>query len=400
MKINSSDVQFSSSSRYSRTTEETVYTLEEEKNILRKSQSKLTEQRSSEAAASSHTGEDYTVDIREEAKAETVRHAEESADSSPDMNDDFDRNMYLSSVLTWAADTIDKLAAALEEQEHAMQGDAGQRLTFPSFSEETDSLTVLNTNPGKNRFEFLRTMADELRAKADKFIDKADALSPADQEGGASRMIKTTRHEKERTVVQSSGLIRTADGREIGFSLDVDMQRERESVSKTMETFRFIDPLVINFSGTAAQLSDEKRSFDLNNDGIAEEIAQLQSGSGFLALDLNEDGIINNGGELFGPSTGNGFQELALFDEDNNHWIDENDEIYEKLTVWTKDESGEDVLRKLSETGIGAIHLGYVASGFSLQNSSNETVGQVVSTGIALTEAGEVKTVQQIDLVV
>ena len=386
MKIQSADVRLSSSTQFSQTTEKKLYTLDQDKNIRHKHQSKHTEQRSSTAAAYSHTGEDYTVEIREEAKAETVRHAEQSANSSPNLDDDFERNMYLSSVLTWVADTMDKFVAALEEKESALQVDATQRLEITS-----GNLTSQANTPGNKRFDFLRTMAAEFRAKA-------EALRPVNQEEDANRMISTTRHETERTIVKTSGLIQTTDGREIGFSLDIDMHRE--SHSKTVETFRFIDPLVINFSGTAAQLSDEKSSFDLNNDGIAEEIAQLQSGSGFLALDLNGDGVINNGSELFGPSTGDGFQELALFDGDNNHWIDENDEIYEKLAVWTKDGSGKDVLQKLSEAGIGAIHLGAVNSGFSLKDTADETVGQVVSTGIAITEEGEIKTIQQIDLVV
>ncbi len=398
MKIQSADVRLSSSTQFSRTTEEKRYTLDEDKNIWNKRQSKRTEQRRSRATAGSHTREDYTVEIRQEAKAETVRHAEESTNPSPNLDDDFEKNIYFSSVLTWVANTLDKFVAALEEKEYALQIDATQSLERTSgnlitafFSKETASRAVRNNTPGNKRFDFLRTMAAEFRAKA-------DAVRPVNPEGDANRMVSTTQHETERTLVKTSGLIQTTDGREIGFSLDIDMHRE--SHRKTVETFRYIDPLVINFSGTAAQLSDEKRSFDLNNDGIAEEIAQLQSGSGFLALDLNGDGVINNGGELFGPSTGDGFQELALFDDDNNHWIDENDEIYEKLAVWTKDGSGRDLLQKLSEAGIGAIHLGAVDSGFSLKNTANDTMGQVVSTGIAITEKGEIKTIQQIDLVV
>ncbi|MBI9087942.1 MAG: hypothetical protein JEZ12_01845 [Desulfobacterium sp.] len=398
MKIQSSDILLSSRTQFSRTTEKKQFTLDENKNIRHRSQRNSTEQRHGTASTSSHTGADYTVEIREEAKGETVLHTEESPNSSPNLNDNFERNMYLSSVLSWVADTMDKFVAALEEKESSLQEHGAQRSertsgnpTASFLSKGTASLTVRNNNPGKKRFEFLRTMAAEFRAKA-------DALHPVNPEENANQKISTTQLETERTIVKTSGLIQTTDGREIGFSLDIDMHRE--SQSKTVETFRYIDPLVINFSGTAAQLSDEKRSFDLNNDGIAEEIAQLQSGSGFLALDLNGDGIINHGGELFGPSTGDGFQELTLFDDDNNRWIDENDEIYKKLEVWIKDSSGNDVLKKLSEAGIGAIHLGSVDSGFSLKNTANETLGQVVSTGIAITEKGEIKTIQQIDLVV
>ena len=56
-----------------------------------------------------------------------------------------------------------------------------------------------------------------------------------------------------------------------------------------------IDPLVINFDGLGAQLSQTRFEFDLDNNGTAEQIASLRSGSGYLALDRNGDGAINNG---------------------------------------------------------------------------------------------------------
>ena len=34
------------------------------------------------------------------------------------------------------------------------------------------------------------------------------------------------------------------------------------------------------------------------------------------------------------------FKDLAEYDEDHNGWIDENDSIFSKLKVWTKDENG------------------------------------------------------------
>ena len=40
--------------------------------------------------------------------------------------------------------------------------------------------------------------------------------------------------------------------------------------------------------------------------------------------------------------TGDGFKDLAMYDEDGNGWIDENDEIFSKLLIWSKDENGND----------------------------------------------------------
>lgn len=58
-------------------------------------------------------------------------------------------------------------------------------------------------------------------------------------------------------------------------------------------------------------------------DGKQEEISKLNAGCGYLALDKNGDGVINDGNELFGVKTGDGFYELSKYDSDLNGWIDE-----------------------------------------------------------------------------
>jgi len=64
---------------------------------------------------------------------------------------------------------------------------------------------------------------------------------------------------------------------------------------------------------------------DLDANGVTEKISFVGSGGGFLALDKNSDGVVNDGRELFGAATGQGFKELAEYDSDNNNWINEND---------------------------------------------------------------------------
>ncbi len=160
------------------------------------------------------------------------------------------------------------------------------------------------------------------------------------------------------------------------------------------------DPLVINFGGTAAQLTDAKFSFDLNADGKAEQISFVGAGSGFLALDKNGDGKIGNGGELFGPASGNGFQELAAYDQDKNGWIDENDAVYQKLQVWIKDAKGNDTLGALAQKNVGALYLGNIGTPFDIKNSQNQLDGQIKSSGVYLKEDGGAGTMQQIDLTI
>jgi hypothetical protein len=209
-------------------------------------------------------------------------------------------------------------------------------------------------------------------------------------------------YESESTSFSAAGVVKTADGKEIGIALELNMSREffTEQSINIRAGDALKDPLVINFDGTAAQLTQREFSFDIDADGRSDQIAFLQPGSGFLALDINGDGEINDGSELFGPQTGNGFEELAAYDLDGNQWIDENDAVYEGLRIWSKDADGNDQLVALGDRGVGAIYLGRIETPFLLKDSANETLGAIQESGIYLQEEGGVGTVQRLDLVV
>ncbi len=208
--------------------------------------------------------------------------------------------------------------------------------------------------------------------------------------------------EEETTHFSAKGTLRTADGREIRFDLSLAMQRsyheESNSSLRLGDAAKKQDPLVINFDGQAAQLTDRRFQFDLNADGKDEAINFVSSGSGFLSLDRNHDGKINDGSELFGPASGNGFADLAALDQDSNGWIDENDAAYKDLRVWSKDSSGADQIRTLQQVGVGAISLAAVETPFEIKSAANQLLGSVRSTGIFLQEDGKAGTIQQIDL--
>lgn len=215
--------------------------------------------------------------------------------------------------------------------------------------------------------------------------------------------------EQEDTSFSTVGTVRTKDGREINFNVNVNMSRRCEEYYReelNVAQFALYDPLVINLDTDATELSDQTFYFDLDADGEEEEISMLK-GSGYLALDKNEDGIINDGSELFGTGNGDGFADLARYDEDGNGWIDENDSIWSKLKIWCKDEKGNDVLYKLSDKGVGAICLQNVSTDFTLQGDrtardgtteANATNGAIRKTGIFLYENGNVGTVQHVDM--
>lgn len=222
------------------------------------------------------------------------------------------------------------------------------------------------------------------------------AASPSGGGSGETIHRRTELHsESEKATFQAQGVVETADGRQIQFSAQVNMQREFKSASVTTGPAQTADPLVVTFSGTPASVTGAKVAFDLNSDGKQESVSFVAAGSGFLALDKNSDGKINNGSELFGPQTGSGFGELASYDADGNGWIDEADPVFSKLRIWT-----QDGLSTLAEKGIGAIATSSAETPFTVKDSAGATQAEVRATGVYLSENGSAGIVQQMDLAV
>lgn len=225
--------------------------------------------------------------------------------------------------------------------------------------------------------------------------------------GMAGYGVEYDRHEvwleMEATSFQAQGVVHTEDGRALGFQLNLEMQRRH--VEETQLSVRLgdavrKDPLVINFAGQAAELQSQRFSFDLDADGQGENIALLAGHSGYLALDRNINGRVDDGSELFGALTGNGFLELTQFDDDANGWIDENDAVFDSLRVWTPAADGPGHLATLRERQVGALYLGQQITPFELRDASNQFLGAVRATGVWLAESGQAGTLQQIDLTV
>ncbi len=268
----------------------------------------------------------------------------------------------------------------------------------------------------KQKIYLLERMIEFLTGKKFKFVLPKDIKldgakgtpvlqrpAPQRQGWGLEYDYHETHFEKQTMTFSAEGTVKTTDGKEIKFDLDLSMTHESASrldVSLRAGDAVQVDPLVVNFGSPSAALTDNKISFDIDSDGTADQISFIKEGSGFLALDINNDGTINNGSELFGPQSGNGFTELAKYDQDGNNWIDENDDIYDKLRIWTKDGNGRDQLLALGVKGIGAIYLGNVDTMYALKNDENEELGNIARSGIFLRENGVAGTIQHVDLVV
>ncbi|WP_052063498.1 hypothetical protein [Nitrincola sp. A-D6] len=241
---------------------------------------------------------------------------------------------------------------------------------------------------------------------AEAALPQASAATEQPQEAPAQAnldyQVSETFYQQEQTSFQASGRITTADGKQIQIDISLNMSREllqhREFSLQLGAALK--DPLVISFDGNAAELSQERFEFDLTLDGQQDLIPKLAGNAAFLALDKNTDGVINDGSELFGATTGDGFAELAGYDADGNGWIDESDSIFEHLQLWLKPgEGSSQQLISLKDAGIGAIYLGNADTPFTLNSSlGEERLGVIRSSGVYLSEQGKAGLIQHVDL--
>lgn len=306
--------------------------------------------------------------------------------------------------------------AALQEWQGRLQSSVG-KVTVRSSESQTLATIRYNTvryifellfSHRRNRFNNWKREEAQNGAQENIYQKPSDSGPNKDLQQGSFaglRVLNYTREtihiESENTTFSTAGTVKTADGREISFNVSVEMSREFQSYfSEDLELARFTlcDPLVINLDGDVADVEDQTFYFDLDADGEMDEISRLGKGSGYLALDKNGDGVINDGSELFGTKSGDGFADLAKYDEDGNGWIDENDAVWDKLKIWCKDENGKDVLYRLADKGVGAICLQNAAADFTLQGQGGRTQGVVRSTGVFLYENGLAGTIQHVDV--
>jgi hypothetical protein len=136
-------------------------------------------------------------------------------------------------------------------------------------------------------------------------------------------------------------------------------------------------PIVFNFANGGYRLTGANAPvwFDIMGSGKLSHIGWTVAGAdeAFLWLDRNNNGIVDDGSELFGTATrlqngtlaSNGFEALKEFDSNHDGWIDSQDAVWPHLLLWRDlnhdgvSQSGE--IEPLDRSGIVRISLDYHA---------------------------------------
>jgi len=147
------------------------------------------------------------------------------------------------------------------------------------------------------------------------------------------------------------------------------------------------DPLILDLDrdGTETIGVDGGAYFDHDANGFAEQTGWVSPDDGLLVRDINNNGMIDNGRELFGDNTilkdgtlaTDGLKALADLDDNNDNKIDSQDAAFSQLKVW-KDANSDGIsqageLKTLDELGIKSLNTEYTVTNITDSTGNTQT---------------------------
>jgi hypothetical protein len=353
------------------------------------------------------------IDVTTSSKYEYLRKWDKNTDATITYSQE---NMKAAIKKTSIKDKVD-VAALKNPIFHAIPGRGCGKTSEDAFNE------FMNGELGDLRLQIIKDIIELMTGKKIDILDPSGITQTGDsaqpptsasqvqedspnagrtpQGWGLDYYFNEKHYSKEGTAFSASGGVKTTDGKIVDFNVTLEMSKESldERTVSLKAGDALIDPLMIDVSGRGVSFSKIKFEFDLAANGEKKLMAAPGAGCGFLAYDKNGNGFIDDGSELFGPSTGNGLGELAGLDGDHNGWIDENDAAFSALKFWQKSADGSDTISGLLEKDIGALYCAGASTLFDIPaGESGAMAGRLKETGIWLKESGGVGFVQEVDM--
>jgi hypothetical protein len=140
-----------------------------------------------------------------------------------------------------------------------------------------------------------------------------------------------------------------------------------ESGENDMSWDAAITPIAIDLNGDGVKTvsrADSPGAFDLLGNGKEIQSGWLSGNDGFLAIDSNGNGLIDNISELFGGlNKGDGFSKLISFDSNGDGWVDFSDNDFAGLKIWQdangnhQTDAGE--LFGLTDAGVASLNVNF-----------------------------------------
>ncbi len=176
----------------------------------------------------------------------------------------------------------------------------------------------------------------------------------------------------------------------------------RESFTTAQEQ---ASPLVIDLDGDGVETTTVESGvyFDHDNNSFAENSSWVGKDDGLLVRDLNNNGEIDNGTELFGNNSvlssgekaANGFEALKDLDSNGDNIFNSSDTAWNEVKVWKDSnqdgevDSGE--LLTLEQAGVSGINLNY-----ENETTTDENGNQHKQTGTFIKTDGSTGSVHDV----
>ena len=146
------------------------------------------------------------------------------------------------------------------------------------------------------------------------------------------------------------------------------------------------DPIVLDLGqhGLSFTSLTHGVQFDINADGLLDQVAWTAGTDGILTYDIDNSGTIENGTEVFTPhfaggQYADGLAALASLDSNQDGLIDASDAAFDKLAVWqdTNHDGISDTaeLSSLTDFGITTINLDATAANGNIDGQALQTQG-------------------------
>jgi hypothetical protein len=276
-------------------------------------------------------------------------------------------------------------------------GDAFSR----KVQEQSDRLTRIDPKLAEQYHAVINLLNRTNPQAAHNFLDFMDSVlegvDAAEVESTSAEPFASGGLQVDSSVsVQVSAFVTRVQGIDLALSqsaveVNVAMRRGAPPQKK-------VDPLVLDLDGDGVETSgiDHGVFFDLEANGKLAHSSFVQGDDVLLALDRNENGVIDDGGELFGIQHGaaNGFEELKKFDDNRDGAVDGQDSVFSRLRALRRQPFGFEVLT-LSQLDVRSIFTAYQNQGKEL-GSGDEIfqqgsfrrgdggVGSAVDVGLSL----------------
>jgi hypothetical protein len=166
----------------------------------------------------------------------------------------------------------------------------------------------------------------------------------------------------------------------------VDLSGTTVSNLTSLISTNHVDPIVLDLGTPGISFSSVSNgvSFDINGDGVKDQVAWTTGEDGFLAYNLNGSGTVENGTELFTPNFAgghysSGLAALASLDSNGDGVINNADTNFSNLMVWQDTnhngvaDAGE--LTSLADDGITAINLNTTPTDASIDGQQLQAQG-------------------------